>query len=327
MRRLGILLALLLAVAAIGYAAFSLSPWPAVMLIRHTFDADSDARNKALALLRPAGISEIRDQRYGPAPANRLDIYRPANLVAGRALVVWTHGGGFVAGQKEELAGYLRILAGRGHVIVAVEYSIAPGATYPTPVIEVNEALGFLSRNASSLGIDPQRIILIGDSAGAQISSQLAAAISDPEYARTIGFTPSIGRERLAGIALFCGVYDGENLNQEGPFGGFIRTVLWAYFGRKDVSKDPRLAEFAVPRHVNANFPPTFLSVGNADPLVPQTMLLDAALRGKGVAVETLYFPKDHSPELEHEYQFRLELEAGKLALERLDAFLISKAR
>jgi acetyl esterase/lipase len=78
----------------------------------------------------------------------------------------------------------------------------------------------------------------------------------------------------------------------------------------------------SVNRHVTAEYPPAFVSAGNADPLAPQSVLMAGAIAGKGVSVDTLFFPAGHSPSLPHEYQFNLDEAAGREALERLAAFL-----
>jgi acetyl esterase/lipase len=74
--------------------------------------------------------------------------------------------------------------------------------------------------------------------------------------------------------------------------------------------------------HVTADFPPIFISVGNRDPLAPQSFAMADALERKGVQVERLFFSADYAPPLGHEYQFKLDGEAGKLALERSVTFL-----
>src|SRR5690606_23112788 len=69
-------------------------------------------------------------------------------------------------------------------------------------------------------------------------------------------------------------------------------------------------------------FPPTFISAGNADPLLPQSQALAERLTALGVAVDRLFFPANYEPELPHEYQFDLETPASRLALARSLEFL-----
>jgi acetyl esterase len=87
------------------------------------------------------------------------------------------------------------------------------------------------------------------------------------------------------------------------------------------------MAEFSVVRNVTAEFPPMFISVGNADPLAPHSRRLAETAAKLGVAVDSLFFPDDYTPPLQHEYQFDLDSEAGKLALERTLKFLAARLR
>src|SRR5262249_19865966 len=125
---------------------------------------------------------------------------------------------------------------------------------------------------------------------------------------------------------LFCGVYDASRIKMDGDFGGFIRTVMWSYFGNKDFADDPRLATFSVNRHLTPRFPPAFVSVGNADPLAPQSVLMADAIAAQGVKVDTLFYPANTDPPLPHEYQFNLDTEAGRTALEKLNAYLAARS-
>lgn len=325
LRRLAHVAIALLAIIAAGYASFSLSPWPYVLFVRHAFDGDAARRNAALGKHLPQDVTELRDRRYGGDSDAYLDIYFPSRADAeGVSLptVVWIHGGAFIAGGKSDVGNYLKILAGRGYTTVAVGYALAPGANYPVPVLQANEALSYLTRNAERLHVDPDRLFLAGDSAGAQIAAQLAAIVSDPAYSRAVGIRPAVSRDRLKGVVLFCGVYDASRVDTDGDFARLVRTAMWSYFGTRDFAGDPRLAQFSVSGHVTASFPPAFVSAGNADPLGPQSVAMADAIEAQGVAVERLFFPADHDPPLAHEYQFDLDQEAGAQALERLTAFL-----
>lgn len=232
------------------------------------------------------------------------------------------HGGGWIAGSKDGIASYLKVLAGHGYTTVGVEYSTGFGANYPKPVEQVNAALGYLVRNAAELNIDPDAIVLAGDSAGAQIGAQLAIITTDPSYALRMGISPTLSPERLAGILLHSGAYDVEQLNLEGEFGWFVRTVLWAYSGTRDFMNDERFRLVSVTHHITGAFPPSFVSSGNGDPLAPQAVALARKLETLGVKVDSLFFPADYSPPLPHEYQFNLDNPAGQKALGRTLAFV-----
>jgi acetyl esterase/lipase len=200
--------------------------------------------------------------------------------------------------------------------VVNLDYTIAPEGTYPTPVRQVNAALGFLVRDATRLGIDPDRLIIAGDSAGAQIAAQVANLVTSPDYARRLGIAPAIRPGRLRGAILFCGPYDLELMGD----GWFSRTTTWAYSGRRNHRGDASFQLMSVARHVTGAFPPSFISAGNGDPLLPHSIAMADALLARGVPVDTLYF-RGHRPALGHEYQFDLDSAPGQEALRRATLF------
>lgn len=317
-------LVVVLAAAAAGYLAWTQSPWPSALFYRLLFDRGGVAMSDALAPHVPQGVAAQIDIPYAADdPDARLDIFRPATAEGKRLpVVVWVHGGAFLSGSKDQISNYLRILAAKGYATVGIDYTLAPRGRYPGPVVQANAALRFLQQNAERLGLDASRFFLAGDSAGAQIAAQLTAAITSPAYAAALGIVPAIARDRLRGAILFCGFHDGRDLNSSGAFGGFLRTATWSYFGVKDFSSDRRVAEFSTVANVSPTFPPLFISAGNADPLLAQSQKLAEAAKASGVTVDSLFFPADYSPALAHEYQFDLDNEAGRLALERMTRFL-----
>jgi acetyl esterase len=323
-RRLMRIAAVLLALVALIYAAFQASPWPGALLIRAVFDIGAARTSAALEKHVPAGIVARLDRVYDPAdPDARLDVYHPDGA-GPLTTVVWIHGGGWVSGDKAQIGNYARVLAARGFTVVSVHYSVAPGARYPTPVRQAMKALAYLAVKAADYRIDPNRIVLAGDSAGAQIAAQTAAIISSPDYARATDITPGLERRQLVGMVLFCGGYDPEAARGGGIGGWFVHTVLWAYSGRRDFLDDPAFRLMAVTDHLTAAFPPSFISAGNGDPLAPHSVALAERLSGLGVRVDRLFFAADHQPSLPHEYQFDLDGADGRLALERAVAFLKS---
>jgi acetyl esterase/lipase len=309
----GIIAALLVA----AYAAFQLSPWPSALVYRTAMDWGGESLNAALERHVPNGVSAVTDLRYHPEAT--LDVFYPHEGRGPLPTIVWIHGGAFLSGDKAQVANYLKILAGRGYTTVGLNYSLGPGARYPTPVRQANVALGYLVRDSQRLRIDPQRLYLAGDSAGAHIAAQLANSISVPSYAKALGFLPSIDRKQLRGVILHCGVYDLALARFDGAFGHFMRTAIWSYGGRP---RPAHMREFSVTRYVSADFPPAFITAGNGDPLLAHSHALAEALAKVGVKVDTLFFPADYKPELPHEYQFNLDTDAGRLALERTLEFL-----
>jgi acetyl esterase/lipase len=302
--------------------AFRFTPWPSVAIIQQAFSRGDQASEAALEKHVPDNIVTRRDIAYGEGPDEIFDVNYPEGTSGPLPTIVWVHGGGWVAGSKAGIANYLKVLAGHGYTTVGVEYSHGFGSTYPKPVEQVNAALGYIVRNAADLNIDPNTIILAGDSAGAQIASQLAVVITDPSYAERMGTSPSLEADRLAAVLLLSGGFDIEAIDLEGDFGWFLKTVLWAYSGTRDFMNDERFRLISVAHYVTGAFPPAFVSSGNGDPLAPQAVALVQRLEELGVTVDGLFFPADYSPPLPHEYQFNLDTAAGQEALERMLAFI-----
>lgn len=316
-----------LALAIAGTVAFRYSPWPGALLIRHAFTRDGRRIGEALARHVPPGITRLENQVYAAGdPDARLDVFFPdsAGLLP---TIVWVHGGAWLAGSKDELTNYFRILAGRGFTVIGLEYGLAPRHRYPTPVRQVNEALAYIRANADRFHADTLRLFLGGDSGGAQIAAQVALVLTDSAFARAMGLRAGADGGLLRGLVLYCGPYDVGAVNLEGAFAGFLRTVLWSYSGRRDWPADTAFRRASVVNYVRGTFPPAFITVGNADPLAPQSRALAAALVKAGVTIDTLFYPADHPASLQHEYQFNLDLPEGRLALDRTVAFLHQRLR
>lgn len=289
------------------------------------FDHGGNKANQALSAHVPVGVGALLEQRYDPADDDAwFDLYRPQRALVDQRrlpLVVWVHGGGFVGGSRRHVENYARMLADQGYAVAAISYSLAPGKHYPTPVHQLNRALLHLRSNADALQLDMSRVALAGDSAGAQLAAQMAVLITVPGYARQMRLQPALEAAQLRATVLFCGPHDGLSMIDRARRSWFLQTVVWSYFG----SRQPglaRLAEFSVAAQVNADFPPTFISVGNDDPLQQQSHAMAAALAAHGVPLQTLFFDNQPALKLAHEYQFDMQLPQARQAFVQMSEFL-----
>lgn len=302
-------------------------PRPSALFIRGVFSSGGKVQLRKLRKHVPAGaVRAHRSLPYIGAPKGpALDVFLPEDAGEGPLpVVVWVHGGAWISGCKENIAPYLEILASNGFAVVGAGYTISPEANYPQAVTELNSALGYLREHAAEYNLDPERIVLAGDSAGAQLAAQLALIITDPDYARRTGVEPAAAREHVRGMLLFCGVYDLKTMSRlTGPLGWGFRTALWAYTGSKDWASTPAAEHMSILEHVGENFPPSFISGGNADYLTEQqSKPLAAKLEELGVPVVRRFWDRDHRPALGHEYQFKLQYKDARMALAETLNFL-----
>lgn len=317
-----IMVAFAMIVVGLWLTVSYVTPQPAIWAIRALFDSGSDAASAKLLPKVPGNVETIGSVHYDPSdPDAMFDVFRQSGVSEPRPAIVWIYGGGFVSGNRHIVAEYLKILAAQGFVTVTVDYTIAPDARYQTPIRQTNKALGYIVANAGRFGIDPDRILIGGDSAGAQIAAQVSAMATNPAYAKAVGITPSVASDRIKGAILFCGAHDVTMLNLDRKLGPFLRAVVWAYGGKRGAMNDPQFRLMAVPDHVTRNFPPAFIMAGNADPLLGQSTRLADRLKKVGATTDTLFFAEDYSPALGHEYQFDLDSPAGRQAFDRTVAF------
>jgi acetyl esterase/lipase len=316
-----------IAFAIIIFLAFKLSPYPSVWIVRHAFNKDAVRANKQLEAFVPGNIESIINLKYDENDNDAyLDVYFNKDFVRANMklpVIVWTHGGGLISGSKNHVSNYCKLLASRGYVAIAIDYTVAPENKYPAPIEQLNKALLYISSNPGKLNADTASFFLGGDSGGSMISATAANVITNSNYAQLIKVKPGLRPNQLKGLLLYCGIYDITHLNTEGGFGSFVKTVLWAYFGKKDISNDEYAKNASITNFLTNSFPPSFISAGNNDPLLPQSNLLTKKLSALNIKVDTLYFPQNMKPALGHEFQFTFD-DAGKLAFERSIRFLKS---
>lgn len=110
----------------------------------------------------------------------RASLYRPKTQSNG--LVLFLHGGGFVLGSRTAYDSPARLIAAHAGVnVLSIEYRLAPEAPFPAALEDASEAWRFAVGHSSDWGIDPARIVLLGDSAGANLCAVLSNQLRDEE--------------------------------------------------------------------------------------------------------------------------------------------------
>jgi acetyl esterase/lipase len=125
------------------------------------------------------------------------DIYRPPAGTEKRMALVHFHGGGFARGSKNTLASQVTPITARGYVSIAAQYRLSGVAKWPSQIDDAKTHIRWVRANASSLGIDPKRIGIVGHSAGGHIAL-FTAGQPDAELAACIAFYPATDVKNVA---------------------------------------------------------------------------------------------------------------------------------
>lgn len=211
----------------------------------------------------PAGRVRVEyDVIFGRGGGRDLkcNVYHPPQPGERRPAVLLVHGGGWVSGDRSQLHGYGILLGRIGYVCVATEYRLAGEAKWPAQIHDVKAALRWMRANAASLGIDPEKIAIEGNSAGAHLSLMAAGTQNMPEFEGD-GGNADAGTSVAACIAFY-----GPAILYR-PGSDEISEMMSFLFGRGSSADVARAASPI--EHARDGYPPTLLITGNKDALVP----------------------------------------------------------
>ena len=261
--------------------------------------ASKSDRLRDAAIPLPQGITECRNISYGCyGNWNLLDVYYPAGTTEALPTIVSIHGGGYVYGSKEIYRRYGMDMARRGFAFVNFNYRLAPKWKFPTPLHDTNAVLQWVCKNAKRYHLDPSRIILLGDSAGAQLTSQYAAIHTNPQYATL--FQMQLAPVTIRAVGLFCGMYDMAERGSSPRKGLFLD-----YLGRAIAPDDPR---FAVLENINGNYPPAFIATACHDFLRPCAEPMYNFLTEKGIPAQWHCYGTEDNKSIGHVFHVNIPL-------------------
>lgn len=167
------------------------------------------------------------------------DIYRPPAGTEKRMALVHFHGGGFARGSKDTLGGQITPITARGYVSIAAQYRLSGVAKWPSQIDDAKTHIRWVRANAGSLGIDPNRIGIVGHSAGGHIAL-FTAGQPDAELAACIAFYPQTDVKNVAQALMPAGSDEGA-IREASPMShiktGYPPTVI--FHGLSDVTIPP----------------------------------------------------------------------------------------
>lgn len=208
----------------------------------------------------------ITAPRRGTQPSVAMHVYRPETSLQGKAPVIYfIHGGGYIMGNARMNNAGLFDLAERSRaVVVSVEYRLATDAPFPADIDDTYHGLSHLFEHADKLGLDPRKIVIMGESAGGGLAARLALKTRD------------IGKYRPAGQVLVYPMLDHRTGTKASPHknphaGEFLWTARLNRLGWRTLRGGQTIPEKQMPYYSAAtaknlrDLPRTFMMVGTLD--------------------------------------------------------------
>jgi acetyl esterase/lipase len=234
----------------------------------------ADWSPETVTYARPGGEELKADvwQPHGGGAAGKED---PAT---GRPAVIVVHGGGWRSGERGDFPFWNAWLASKGYVVFDIDYRLSPPPTWRNAPADVRCAVGWLKENAARYGVDPDRVALMGRSAGGHLA--LLTAYSQGSGPMSGCDARNLQDTGVAAVVAFYPPTDLARLSSLGYLGGMDRFLG----GTRDAVPE-RYSILSPVSRVDPRAPPTFLAHGGDDQIVPpgQSGLLADRLREASV--------------------------------------------
>ena len=222
------------------------------------------------------------------APEVPVRIYRPVGLDATVPCILHIHGGGFVVGNLDsELGSCLALCRGLGVVVVSVDYRLAPETPYPGGLEDCYAALGWVADNAQALSIDPQRVAVLGMSAGGGLGAATSLLARD--------------RNGPAICFQYLGIPELDDRLDTASMRAFTDTPMWnrpnaelswdAYLGEQFSRGGDDVPYHAAPARAEdlGGLPPAYISTMEFDPLRDEGVLYALKLMQAGIPLSLIH--------------------------------------
>jgi acetyl esterase/lipase len=238
-------------------------------------------------------ISNVRYATHTKADPklNMLNVYMPKKG-SNSPMVVWVHGGSWNFGDKDNVLYKAEYFTARGYVFVSINYRLSPDVKHPVHAQDVADALVWLHENATHYSADPEKIFMIGHSAGAH----LAALVSiDEKYLEKSGGGLSI----LDGVVLLDGTgYDITQLMKHA--GSKMKEWYTGSFGQTKKDWDQASpVNFVKPEN---NIPPFMIAYADdQEPSKKQAILLSKKLSEASIKNKVFHYEKKNASTISKE--------------------------
>ena len=224
-------------------------------------------------------------------------IYRCEDDNAPTPAVLFLHGGGFFGESLDNVEYPCRALADLGALtVVSVDYALAPERPYPAALLDCYAALRWLYLHADEYGVDKQRIVVAGDSAGGNLSlttALLDVTVGTHYLSRVVGYYPAttlVPDDELIDTACYPATADKTLIDGylNGFYGSMAQVAQW-YAGKTDCHH-PLISPLYAEPALLAALPPVLLCCGEFDPLRLQVDAFADQARRAGVDVTSVRY-------------------------------------
>ncbi len=258
-------------------------------------------------------------RQHSDGSESAIYLYAPSEMSEKLPLIIYLHGGGWVTGSAESVAWYAKLLASNGFVVASIDYALAPEYKFPVSTKQIVDDMNYLYENADSYQIDSTKIFVGGNSAGAHLASQIGGIVTNDSYRDYFEVPVSVPKDNLKGVILFNGVYDFATASKcRFPF---YSKLTWAYLGQKHVMDFAGIEYVSSINSITEDYPDVFITVGDIDPLQPQTEEFLQRLSEYEVShTAVLWMNEKHN--LYHDYIYEMDTEEARYAYNQLIEFL-----
>lgn len=273
----------------------------------------------------PSGILITSDMPYQDNGNSQcmLDVYYPEAITEEIPIIIYIHGGGFVAGDKLYVKEYCLALAQKGYTVVNINYGLAPHYKNPQQIHDVLAAIKWVKENGHKFYGDRHRVVLAGDSAGAYLAAFAACVSTNPDLATKLKLNPTLSENEIKGVLLFSGLFDIATASTRKFVA--IKSDMEIFLGT-NINNYADLDNYSVITNMTEQFPPAFISSGEVDGLHPESLELIKTLESRQIFHKALLFEKKERRAF-HDFQHHLGLHTAKLNLESVAEFLKTVTR
>jgi acetyl esterase/lipase len=232
----------------------------------------------------PGDIEEIKNIEYKNSNGKslQLDIYKPKNLVKPAPLLVFIHGGGWTGGKRADYLVYLLAFAKKGYITATVSYRLVKDSVYPACAEDITDAVQWLFKNGDKYGYDPDRIALIGGSAGGHLALLAAYGWRKPGANDDTMIVPVSAHKIKAVVDL----YGPADFTTE--FAKNNATVI-NFLGHTYKEKPELFTEVSPVHYLDKDDPPTMILHGTSDKTVPVSQSDELKKKLDSLAIPNVY--------------------------------------